>query len=285
MTIPHTHPSARPRALASTTHHAQLRVAKRIPTSFLDILPVGRLPQGSSHWTYFRQTSRTNNAAPVAQGAAKPVSAYEVERVEDKLTVIAHMSAPIDTYWELDHPKLVKFVQDELQYGLKKAVEQQLVNGTGVWPQLTGIAATSGVQTQAFVTDMLTTIRHAQLKLEVLGYQPGAIVFHPEDWLTIELLKNADGMFLMGVGGQAVAEPYRGLFGTGIVTSTVVTKGTAWLIGNGSLGVMTDAQGVRLTRGTINDDFQKNTTRLLLEGRYGLEVIRPMATVKAALTA
>lgn len=42
-------------------------------------------------------------------------------------------------------------------HGLQVAVENQVVNGDGTAPALRGILATSGIQTQAFATDILTS--------------------------------------------------------------------------------------------------------------------------------
>lgn len=272
--------------LPSTTLVSTEPIPKERPrTTLLDLIPFKQLPKGQSHWSYFRQITRTNAAAPVALGAVKPQSAYEVEKVESKLTVIAHTSSPLDTYWELDHPGLVKFIQDELAWGLTLAVESQLFAGNGTAPNLRGFSVTSGIQTQAFVTDALTTIRNAQLKLEVVGIVPGAIVMHPTDWLTIELLKTTQGAFVLGANGQPVQEPYRHVFGTQVVTSLAVTPGTAWVIGVDTMMGVTDAQGIILRRGTINDDFLRNQSRLLMEGRFGLEVYRAQGIVKTALTA
>ena len=68
-----------------------------------------------------RQTRRTNNAAVVAEGAVKPTSVYSVERVEDKLDVIAHLSEGVPRYWFVDTAALQGFLANELDYGLRMA--------------------------------------------------------------------------------------------------------------------------------------------------------------------
>lgn len=73
--------------------------------------------------------------------------------------MIAHVSSPLDT--GAGPPGLVKFIQDELAWGLTLAVEAQLSTGNGTEPNLRGFSVTSGIQTQEFVTDALTTIRNA----------------------------------------------------------------------------------------------------------------------------
>jgi hypothetical protein len=60
----------------------------------------------SAEYAYLRQSVRTNNAAIVAEGAAKPTSVYSVVRVENSLQVIAHLSEGIPRYWLLDNQPL-----------------------------------------------------------------------------------------------------------------------------------------------------------------------------------
>ena len=121
---------------------------------------------------------RTNNAAVVAEGAVKPTSVYSVVRVEDKLVVVAHLSEGIPRYWLLDNTALETFVDNELQYGLQTAVEAKV---------LADVNGTSGIQTQAYATSVLTTLRKGLTKLETAGYTASAIVLHPTDWEGVEL--------------------------------------------------------------------------------------------------
>ena len=97
----------------------------------------------SAEYAYLRQSVRTNNAAIVAEGAAKPTSVYSVVRVENSLQVIAHLSEGIPRYWLLDNQALEQFVESELQYGLGLAVEPRV---------LTDINATWGIQSQTYRT-------------------------------------------------------------------------------------------------------------------------------------
>ena len=52
------------------------------------------------------------------------------------------------------------FVENELTFGLQVAVEAKV---------LTDVNATSGIQTQAYATSVLTTLRKGLTKLEVSG--------------------------------------------------------------------------------------------------------------------
>ena len=49
------------------------------------------------------------------------------------------------------------------------------------------IAGTSGIQSQAFSTSVLQTLRKSVTWLESNGYPPATFVLHPTDWETTEL--------------------------------------------------------------------------------------------------
>ena len=120
----------------------------QVATGLLDLLPV--LQHTTAEYAYLRQTTRTNNAAVVAEGATKPTSVYSVTRIEQSLAVVAHLSEGIPRYWLLDNGALEMFVENELTFGLQVAVEAKV---------LTDVNATSGIQTQAYSTSVLTTLR------------------------------------------------------------------------------------------------------------------------------
>ncbi|WP_407360523.1 hypothetical protein [Microbacterium sp. LBN7] len=65
-------------------------------TSLLQAIPA--ITRSSPVYEYLRQTVRTMNAGPVAEGALKPTSIVSMESVEAKLKVFAHISEPIPPY-------------------------------------------------------------------------------------------------------------------------------------------------------------------------------------------
>jgi hypothetical protein len=62
----------------------------RVATGLLDVLPV--MQHATAEYAHLRQTTRTNNAAVVAEGATKPTLVYAVVRVEQSLVVVVHLS-------------------------------------------------------------------------------------------------------------------------------------------------------------------------------------------------
>ena len=176
--------------------------------SLLDVLPVK--PHDTSQFAYLRQTVRDNQAAIVPEMATKPTSTYSVERVEDQLDVVAHISERVPRMWFYNNELLQGFVQSELDYGLRVAVEEMV---------LSDVKGTSGIQTQAFSSSMVVTLRKSLTKLEANGLDPSAIVVNPVDWATVELaLASTNAIDFQGIPYDAAA---RRLFGVPVAVSSV----------------------------------------------------------------
>lgn len=252
----------------------------KVPTGFLDVLPT--VQHESSRYSYLRQNTRTNNAAPVAPGGLKPTSVYGLERVEAALTVIAHLSEPIDKFWLDDTASLEMFVSDEMIYGLGVAVENQILNGTGIDPSFLGILATSGVQVQSAGTTALQTIRAAITKLENVGHTGDILVLNASDWEAIETETDLDGRFLLETG--PVDRAKRRVWGAQVVLSSAVAPKAALLLDANAIAVDTDRGGIKLEwSANMADDFARNQLRARVEGRFGVSVYQPMGVVKIAL--
>lgn len=253
----------------------------KVSTSALAILPVkDRAPT----YTYLRQTKRDNRAAPVALGDLKPTSEYGLTSIDGKLEVIAHVAEPVHEYWLEDMQNLGTFVENEMMYGLDRAVEAQVLGGDGVGPNLTGLLNTSGVQLQAFSVDATTTVRKGLTALEMVGYEGGGIILNPLDWEAIELSRRQDGTPDLG-SSLPVARAAQLLWGLRIAVSTAVPVKTGLLFDLGALAVTTDGNVRMQWSNSVADDFGRNQIRARNEGRFGLDVYQPQGIVKLALAA
>lgn len=254
---------------------------QRIAASLLDVIPV---QVTSREFSYLSQTVRTNNAAPVAPGAVKPTSVFTLDRVEDRLSVIAHLSEGIDEYWLADNASLQQFISDELLYGLRLAIEDQVLNGDGLGENLTGLDTVSGIQTQAYVSDPVRTARAAVGAVETLGYAGSAFLLHPNDWQAVETAVDADGRYMLDSAGAPIDRATRRLWGVPVALSTQVAAGAGWLLSEGAARIYTDGLGVSMKWGVSGDDFTRNQVRARCETRAGFGVQRPSGVVKMTLT-
>ena len=256
------------------------------PRSLLELIPAKGLNGGygtGNSFSFLRQTVRTNNAAPVADGALKPTSVYSLAEVEDRVRVIAHLSEPVPERYFADHANLEDFLRNEMEAGLYLALENQVVHGDGTGENLTGLLNTSGIIVQTFATDALTSIRKAMTSLEVYGITPTALVLNPVDAEALDLLRDsgATGKYLLGdPGGDGVEK----LWKVPRVRSNAVAAGTA-LLGDWQQAQVIVREDATLALDRSGENFTKNLVTMRLEGRFGFAVKRPNAFVEVALAA
>lgn len=246
----------------------------RPANTLLSVLPVRQHTQ--PQYSYLRQSVRTNNAAVVAEGATKPTSVYTVTKVDNALSVIAHLSEAVPRYWFVDNDSLQTFITSELLYGLQLAVEAKA---------LADVNATSGIQTQAYSTSVLETLRKSVTKLENNGFEADYFLLHPSNWEALELLIVATDA--INYNGLPYDPATRRLFGVPVVVSLAQAAGVAHTVAKGAVAVDTDTTGVALQWSETSNatDFAENKIRARCEGRYGTSVFRPLGVVKADLTA
>jgi len=255
----------------------------KVATNLLDVLPASQVPR---EFSYLRQTARTNNAAVVASGALKPTSVYTLERIDEHLRVVAHLSEPIDKFWLEDSSTLDTFVADELVYGLTLGLENQFLNGDGLGDNLKGMNVTSGIQTQAWTTDMITTARNGLTMAQTaVGEGPGFYVLNPLDWAVIELT-TVGSAYAMNSGGASVPvdQAARRLWGQPVVLSNAQAVGTGVYAQRESVRMFANG-AIKVEWNTSGDDFTHNLLRARCEGRFGFAVPRPLGVVKLDLTA
>ncbi|MEM9466810.1 MAG: phage major capsid protein [Actinomycetota bacterium] len=237
-------------------------------------------------FSFLRQNTRTNNAAPVAVGGLKPTSTYGTERITAPVTTIAHLSSAIARQWLEDEADLERFLTVEMVYGLMLAIDAQILNGDGVDPNLSGIFTTAGIQAQPFDTDALTTCRKALTKLQVNAgideVDRIAFVINPADWETVEFLA-AQATYHPGTPPTDATK--RQLWGARVVVSTEVAAGQA-LVGDPNAAFIAARGPIQVAFSeAVDDDFARNQIRWRVEGRFGFGVTHPAAFVNVDLTA
>jgi HK97 family phage prohead protease/HK97 family phage major capsid protein len=248
--------------------------------SVLDVLPTRIVPPS---YSFLRQSVRTLQAAPVAVGGTKPTSVVSLLPVENRLRVVAHISEPMDEYMISDNVNLSRFVTDELLYGLRRALENEVIGGDGTGEHFTGILNTSGIVVQAFATNALTSVRKAITLLEANGYTPGVICLSASDWESIELLEITSGA--TDVRGVPVDPVARRLWGYPVTLNQGLGAKTGLVIGEGAVTLDHDNAVSVKWSDAVNADFTQNQVRCRVEGRWGLSVNQPSAVVKVGTAA
>lgn len=271
------------------------------PRSILSLIPSEPLT-GTDRFGFLRETVRTHNASTVAPGKLKPTSVYSIEKVEDRVRTIAHLSEPMKRQDLADNELLGQYLEGALRAGVELELEDQVLNGegdtSGVLDDLEGIRETSGVQMQPFVVDRLTSARKAVTLLENLhlDLRGAAWTMTPDEWETYELL-TSDEIFVMAGPGAAsggvlpVDRSRRSLWGYPVVVSTALEDGVALFGDFGGSARLRPRDSIEITwsesvpNGDGDVGFQTNELVFRAEGRWGLEVSRPAAFVEVELVA
>jgi len=259
----------------------------RRPLTILNLIAHGTT--GSDTIEFVREGAHTNNAAPVAEATAtgdgsgaKPESAMVLAIVTETVRTIAHW-IPITRRAASDAGQLRSMIDSYLRYGLEEELEDQILNGSGVGENLTGIYNTTGTTTQAWDTNILTTTRKARTKVLTTGRgTPTGYLFHPTDWETIDLLQDNEARYYFG-GPSAIGAPR--LWGLPVVESEANTAGFG-LCADWRMAMLWDREQAQILMSDSHSDFfVRNLIAILAELRAVLAVYRPAAFVEMDLTA
>lgn len=238
-----------------------------------DLLTVERVEAGGSV-DVPKQTTRTNSAAPVAEGAAKPESdlAFDLESIPFR--VIAHWQKASKQVLD-DVPRLKALIDGELLYGLAVVEEAQLLFGDGTGQNIEGMVAQATAFSAPFIPDdlqtMIDTIGLAINQAALTDLPPDGVVLHPSDWWRMRLLKDDDGNYILG---DPLSPVPPNLFGLPVVPTQAMTV-DKFLVGAFKAQTLFDRWEARVDVGFVNDDFTKNLVTVLAEERVGLAVRYP----------
>lgn len=276
----------------------------RRPLTIRDFISVRRT--GSDTVEYVRQVSHTNAAAPVAEatssadptysantttgvvtetraagGGYKPEGSWAFERKTATVKTIAEW-VPATKRALADAAQLEGLINDELRADIAETEENQILTGNGTGENLTGILSTSGIQTQAFDTDIFVSTRKALTKARTVGrVVPNAIALNPVDVEKVDLARESGtGRFFSG--GPFAMGP-RTLWGTPILETEGVSAGTG-LVGDFSKAVLWDREQTSISITDSHADFFiRNLVAILAEERVAFGVTRPTAFVSTAV--
>lgn len=262
---------------------------------------------GSDTVEFVQETSHTNAAAVVAEatssaaptasantttgavtftnaagGGYKPEGAWAFAVVSSVVKTIAEW-VPVTKRALADVAQLEGLINDELRLDVAEAEEDQILNGNGSGENFTGINNVSGIQTQAYSTNLFETVRKAITKARTVGrVNPTALVLNPADAEAIDLAKDGENRYYYG-GPQSLGA--RTVWGVPVVESESQASGTG-LLGDFAKAVIWDREQTTVTMTDSHADFfVRNLVAILAEERLAFGVVRPSAFVSVDLTA
>lgn len=238
---------------------------------------------------FVRENGYTNAAAPVGENPSdpKPKSELKFELDTAPVVTIAHW-LPASRQVLRDVGQMQSYVDGRLRYGLDIKEEQQLLLGSGVGGNISGVytqATAYSLPSGAYVANetSIDRLRLAILQAELADYSVDGIVISSTDWANIELLKDGDKRHLFGNPASSVASV---LWGRTVVATPAMTAGK-FLVGNFAMGAQGwDREQYRIAVADQHGEFfTHNMVAILAEKDIALTVYRPDAFVKGDLIA
>lgn len=250
----------------------------------LDVLNTGVATGNTVHYT--RELSWTNNAAETREAAQKPESVLTFEGVDVPVRTIAHFLKVSKQVLD-DAPALQSYIDRRLRYGVEIRAEQQVVNGNGTSPNLSGLLDTGNFTslTAASGDTDFDFANKAKYKVIESDYMADYYLINPADWGRMERLKTTDGEYIGGT--SAIGYLQNGLvptlWGLPVIASNSVPAGTLVAAARDA-SMFWQRQGVTVEIFDQNeDDVEQNLLTIRGEMRGAFTVFRPAAIVAGTL--
>lgn len=227
---------------------------------------------------FMKETTFTNAAAAVLEAGTKPESTLVFAAATSAVQKIAHW-IPVTEEMLEDYAQTRSIIDARLRLGLDLTEEDQLLNGSGVAPNLLGLMNLPGLTAaQAAGADSnVDAIFKEMTKIATTVFvTPDAFVINPANWQTIQLTKNAAGNYLGNGPWAAAQQPM--LWGIpGAVTPSIVAN-TALVGGFRSSAQIFRRGGVRVEATNSHASFfVNNLVAIRAEERLALAVYREAA--------
>lgn len=253
--------------------------AINLATPDIDTFLYPRLAQGTmvgGSLEYIRDTTDYGGAgwlkstAPTAEGVLKPEAGMTMELLSITPKTIAHWIQASKQILA-DQPALRSFIDGRLLFGLRRKLEYQVVNGSGVGQNMEGLmtaAANAGAITVGHTP--YDTVRVNIGVVEAIGYQVDTVGINPVDWAAMQIIKGDDGHYVYF--NPANSTTHAPVWGKPVVPSPEVPLGK-FLIGAFAIGAqLFEREGASVQVGFQNDDFTKNLVTILAEMRAALAI-------------
>jgi len=272
-----------------------LETALRDPDSVIGLFD--QIQTSQNAYVYLEESTFTNNAGEIAEAgdisSANESALAFTEKTESIRKIATFL--PVTDELLADVAGIQGYVNSRLSTMMKLRLDNQLMDGNGSAPNLTGVLNKSGINSFAFGSysgelGRLGQINQAITEIRKDAFvEADAIIMHPEDWYQIitsvtDVATTTSGaaaknpLFVVAGGFGADAAPR--LWGLKVVPSTVVAAGTMLVgkFGGGDAAQVIMREGVDLAVSDSHSDFfAKNQLAIRLTMRLGFAMYRPTA--------
>lgn len=220
---------------------------------------------------YMDQVAKTRNAAPVAEGNAKPETAASwIDKIA-KLEVIAnHIPVTKQAYRHLGF--MAGEIDTLLRENLALERDKQLYRGDGNTPNLKGVLTSAPALVLASLPTYQNTVDPNLYDLisnlivyitngKQSKFRPNVVTMNPADILKYKLAKAADGHYLLP---PFVSQDGMRIDNVVVVESSEVTANSL-VLGDFTKGRIYRGENVNITMGLIANQFIENKWTILAE--------------------
>lgn len=225
-----------------------------------------------------KETTFTNTADTVAEGATKPESTLIFDAASDPVRKIAHW-LPVTEEMLEDVPALRSYLDARLRHGVELTLDDQLLNGSTTPPDIVGILARTGLAASIARTTEVnadTILSQIMAIWIATNLQPDGIVMNPANWKSILLTKDTTGQYY---GGGPFASPHMPtLWGLPVALTSAITANTALVGAFKTAAQLFRKGGLRVEASNSHASYSiENKVAIRAEMRASLAVYRASA--------
>lgn len=232
---------------------------------------------------YMREKTWVNAAAAVLEGGIKPESTLTFEAASDPVRKLAHWLPVTEELLE-DEPAARSYIDARLRAGVIMEEQDQLINGDGTAPNISGILDRTGLtpdlprnaagtppQSNA---DVLLAQTMAVFAASLV--MPDGYVLNPTNWVSTLMMKTSTGEYFAGGPFSPIQQPT--LWGLPVAVTPVIAAGIGLVGGFKTAAQIFRKGGVRVEASNSHADFFiKNLVAIRAEERLALACYRPAA--------
>ncbi|MCE3605828.1 phage major capsid protein [Massilia sp. P8910] len=243
------------------------------------------VPTSANAIDWLRENVFTNAAAETAEGAQKPESSITFTPGTMPVSTVAHW-IKITRQLAMDNAALAAYITRRMVYGVDIRVENQLVGGNGVAPNISGLTLAGNFTAHGYTAAALTALGLSPTnRFDLIGkmigdcaaadYPADVVILNTADWWTMRLAKDSQGRYLLGDPGSTVVPT---LFGRPVVASNAMVAGSVWVGSLSQAATLHTREGIAVDLSDSDgDNFTKNLITIRAERRLALTVEKPAA--------
>lgn len=227
---------------------------------------------------FMEETTRTQAAAELAEGGTYAEDAFVFTRRTSAVRKIGSQIPATDEQLA-DIGVMRSLLDNRLRFGLQARLDQQIMVGDGIAPNVQGVFTVSGIQTQAKGADSTANaIFKAMTLVRITGRAiPDLITMHGTDWQNVRLAQNAQGDYQFGPPTIVGADT---MWGLPVAQTEALSAGSAVVGAFSTYSQLYYKKGVEVQVGFINTQFIEGKVTLRADLRAAFVIYRGAAFAK-----